>query len=64
MFFSFELYQIPHNVWNLIKFNIFMLVTQKSDEKSYSIMLHVKSCNVKHISESVFCYFTRAGNSN
>ena len=27
-------------------------------------MLHVKSCNVKHNSESVFCYFASAVNSN
>ena len=27
-------------------------------------MLHVQSCNVKHNSESVFCYFASAVNSN
>ena len=27
-------------------------------------MLHVKSCNVKHNSESVFCYFASAVNSS
>ena len=27
-------------------------------------MRHVKSCNVKHNSESIFCYFSSAVNSN
>ena len=27
-------------------------------------MLHLKSCNVKHNSERVFCYFASAVNSN
>ena len=42
-------------------------VVEKSlfqNETSYSAMLHVKSCNVKHNSESVFRYFASAVNSN
>ena len=31
---------------------------------SYSTMLHVKSCNVKHNSESAFHYFANAVNSD
>ena len=34
------------------------------NETSDSAMLHVKSCNVKHNSESVFRYFASAVNSN
>ena len=31
---------------------------------SYSAMLHVKSCNLKHNAESAFHYFAGAVNSN
>ena len=34
------------------------------NEMSYSAMLNVKRCNVKHNSESLFCYFASAVNSN
>ena len=34
------------------------------NETSYRAMLHAKSCNVKHNSESVFRYFASAVNTN
>ena len=53
--------------YNIVHISYVRTVVEKSlfqNETSYSAMLHVKSCNVKHNSESVFRYFLNAVNSN